>query len=107
MPIAASDIGVIPCLSPTDVLLVGGFGAEGRSIKQVLKFSARLAGSSGSQDQLEHCLEELDAGDMKADFFSTNSVVTDDTAECDSVTIFGAQYKHTFAGMAFTKSQMF
>lgn len=50
-------------------------------------------------------IEELDAKDMKADFFSTNSMVTDDTAESDAVILFGAQFKHTFNGTNFVKSQ--
>ena len=33
LPVQASDIGLVPCLSATDILLVGGFSAEGRCVK--------------------------------------------------------------------------
>lgn len=51
LPTAASDIGFVPSLSPQETLLVGGFGADGRSMNQLLKFSARPTGNTeGSQD---------------------------------------------------------
>mmetsp|Transcript_25039 Transcript_25039/g.33572 ORF Transcript_25039/g.33572 Transcript_25039/m.33572 type:complete len:163 (+) Transcript_25039:1494-1982(+) len=105
LPLAASDIGLLPCLSPTEILLVGGFSAENKSVSNLAKFSAKTVAGSGSQDHCDHMVEELDAGDLKADFFSTNSVVTADTAEGEAVIICGAQYKHTFNGTKFIKSQ--
>ena len=108
LPQASSDIGLISSLSPTEVLIAGGFSAENKSIQHLSKFTVRhLAGpsASGSQDQCDHLIEELDASEMKADFFSTNSMVTADTAESEVVILFGAQFKHTFHGINFVKSQ--
>ena len=33
LPIPSSDIGLLPSLNPQETLLVGGFGADGRSVK--------------------------------------------------------------------------
>ena len=49
IPTAASDIGILSCLSPQEVLLVGGFSTDGHSIKQILKFQARPAAISSGQ----------------------------------------------------------
>ena len=105
LPVQASDIGLVPCLSATDILLVGGFSAEGRCVKQQLKFTAKSTGTNGSQDQLEHSIEAMEEEICKPDFFSSNNVVTADSAEGESVIVFGAQYKHIFTGMTFSKSQ--
>ena len=32
LPTSASDIGILPCLSPQEILLVGGYGTDGRSV---------------------------------------------------------------------------
>ena len=104
--VTATDIGLLPCLSPTEVLLVGGFSPEdGRSVNQLAKFTARPVAGGVSQDLCEYTIDELSAGEMKPDFFSSNSIVTNFSADGESVVIFGAQYKHTFTGMTFTRSQ--
>ena len=33
LPMPASDIGLLPCLSPQEILLVGGFGPDNRTVK--------------------------------------------------------------------------
>ena len=33
LPCSASDIGLLPCMNPQEVLLVGGFSTEGHSLK--------------------------------------------------------------------------
>ena len=78
---------------------------EGRCVKQILKFTAKPSGTTGSQDQVEHGIEEMDSSTSKPDFFSTNNVVTADSREGEAVVVFGAQYKHIFTGMTYSKSQ--
>ena len=94
LPTSASDIGILPCLSPQEILLVGGYGTDGRSVAQIMKFQARTMGtgqSNSSQDQVECSIEELNAEGFRADFFNMNSVVTMDNSENnDQCMIFGA-----------------
>lgn len=109
LPVAVSDIGILPCISPQEVLLVGGFSSENRSLKQILKFSARPATSShtsGSQEQVECSIEEVqnEAEAFRADFFNTNALVTIHNSN-DQCVLYGAQFRHTFVGGSFTSSQ--
>ena len=110
LPYPASDIGLLPCLSAQEVLLVGGFSPEGHSLKRILKFSARPAAAQNSQDQVDCLIEELDSESFRADFFNTNSLVSvpessSSNPATEQVILFGAQYKHTFTGSTFTSSQ--
>ena len=109
LPIAASDIGLIPCLNPHEVLLVGGYSyLDQKSLNTVLKLTVKPTGSrsgmDGSQEHIEHQIEEVDGADaMKADFFMANNVVTMD-GETEACVIYGAQYKHYFNGASFGES---
>lgn len=108
LPCSASDIGLLPCLSPQEVLLVGGFSSDGQNLKQILKFQAQASchtsQADGSQEQVECTVEEMHSEGLRADFFNTNSVVTVECSSGDKCLIFGAQYKHTFTGSTFTAS---
>ena len=108
LPSPISDIGLLPCLSAQELLLVGGFSPEGHSLKQILKFQARTTAASGSQDQVECSIEEMDSEGFRADFFNTNSMVSvpeGTNAGSEQCILYGAQFKHTFTGSAFTTSQ--
>ena len=104
LPSDAYDIGVVPQLNSSEVLLIGGF-SDSKCLNQVLKFSAvPLSADDGSQQNTEYSIEEVPKEEntqveMKADFFSSNSMILTDHENPDVVTIFGAQFKHSFVGL--------
>lgn len=109
LPTDAFDIGVVPQLSTNDLLLVGGY--SDKSLNQILKFSAvPCSVDDGSQPNIEYAIEEVAQDEntkveMKPDFFSYSSMLVIDPENADVVTIFGAQFKHSFVGMHIGQSE--
>ena len=100
LPIDAYDIGIVPQLSNTDLLLIGGY-TDNKCLNSICKFSAiPCSADDGSQPSLEYSIDEVSSEiEMKPDFFSYTSMMVVDPENADVVTIFGAQYKHSFVGL--------
>lgn len=103
LPTDAIDIGVVPQHNSNEILLIGGF-SEGKCLNQILKFSALPLLDEGSQQSIEYNIEEVPKEEntqleMKHDFFSCSSMFLTDPTSADILTIFGAQFKHSFVGL--------
>jgi hypothetical protein len=97
LPIGASEIGIVPLSSFSELMLVGGFGGQPtdtkRSLNQRLRFVTVADGSQGNSDFMiedlsqTQCEESTSKSEMKPDFFQACQMIMRDGSK---TLIFGA-----------------